>query len=269
MGEVEELYLDLMKVCLTGIVWEDPAITFVPRHPLLRILRHLGVHVKPHSQRELKFNRQMRIEGRDWPKTATTMVGLKRLDNLQDCVEDVIRRRVPGDLFEAGVWRGGASILMRAVLKAHAVTDRVVWVADSFSGLPHPSPEKYPHDKGSLFHTIEFLSVPLEEVKANFAMFDLLDEQVQFLRGWFRETLAAAPINKLAVLRLDADMYESTMDVLTNLYTKVSVGGYVIVDDYLLIPGCKAAVDDFRKALSIQDEIEKIDWSAVFWRRSS
>ena len=66
------------------------------------------------------------------------MVGLARLDNVQHCVEDVLRNRVPGDLIEAGVWRGGVTILMRAILKAHGVSDRNVWVADSFRGLPRP-----------------------------------------------------------------------------------------------------------------------------------
>ncbi len=74
---------------------------------------------------------QWRMEGRDWPLLGHTMIGIKRLDNLQFCVERVLADDVPGDLIETGVWRGGATIFMRAILKAHGVTDRRVWVADS------------------------------------------------------------------------------------------------------------------------------------------
>jgi len=197
------------------------------------------------------------------------MIGLARLDNLQYCVEDVVRNDVPGDLIEAGVWRGGASIFMRAILKAHGVTDRVVWVADSFSGLPPPNPDKYPADRGDIHHTVDLLKVPLEEVRSNFAKYDLLDDGVRFLKGWFSETLPSAPISKLAVLRVDADMYQSTMDALTSMYPKLSNGGYVVIDDYGALGQCKAAVDDFRDANAIKDAIRKADWTGIFWKRSS
>ena len=82
------------------------------------------------------------------PRAGWTMIGIKRLDQLQECAETVLRRGVPGDFIEAGAWRGGATIFMRGVLKAHNVTDRTVWVADSFEGLPPPDP-KYAADAGS------------------------------------------------------------------------------------------------------------------------
>ena len=152
-------------------------------------------------------------------------------------------------------WRGGATIFMRAVLKAYGVTDRYVWVADSFEGLPPPETGKYPHDAGDRLHEARELAVSLEEVKANFERYGLLDDQVRFLKGWFRDTLPAAPIERLAVLRLDGDMYESTMDTLVNLYPKLSEGGYAIVDDYGAIPACRQAVNDYRSANAITEKI--------------
>jgi len=214
------------------------------------------------------FDPQVRVEGRDWPATAHTMIGLKRLDNLQTCVEDVLSNNVPGDLVETGVWRGGATIFMRAILKAYGVADRRVWVADSFEGLPPPRPEQYPRDAGDVHHTYEQLAISLDVVKANFERYGLLDRQVAFLKGWFRDTLPHAPIRKLAVLRLDGDMYESTMDALVHLYPKLSVGGYLIVDDYGCIPSCREAVHDYRGSYGITDEILWIDWTGVYWRRS-
>jgi len=128
---------------------------------------------------------QTRAEGRDWPDSAETMIGHKRLDNIQYCVTSVIADKVPGDLVEAGVWRGGGAILMRAVLAAHGISDRSVWLADSFQGLPAPDGEMYPGDEGLDFTQFPELAVGVEQVKANFARYGLLDEQVRFLVGWF------------------------------------------------------------------------------------
>lgn len=206
--------------------------------------------------------------GQDWPRLAFTMIGSKRMQNLQFCVEDVLARNIPGDFIETGVWRGGACIFMRGMLKAYGITDRYVWVADSFAGLPPGDPDKYPADAGSTFHLYPQLAISQEEVAENFRRFGLLDEQVRMLKGLFRDTLPAAPIDKLAVLRLDGDMYESTMDALTSLYDKVSDGGYVIIDDYV-IPQCRSAVHDFRSAHGINDFMEVIDWAGIYWRKGS
>jgi len=160
---------------------------------------------------------------------------------------------------------------MRAILKAYGVTDRTVWVADSFQGLPKPDAETYPQDAGDLHWTHQQLAIPVEQVRANFARYSLLDDQVQFLVGWFRDTLPAAPIDKLAVLRLDGDMYESTVDAMNALYPKLSIGGYLIVDDYKNrnTKGCKAAIDDYRAAHGIEDPIQEIDWTGVYWQRTA
>lgn len=139
------------------------------------------------------------------------------MENLRSLATQVIEENVPGDFIETGVWRGGACIMMNAVLEAFEASDRLVWVADSFEGLPKPSPEKYPADEGDLHHTNRELAISIEEVKANFAAYGLLNERVRFLKGWFKDTLPNAPIEKLAILRLDGDMYESTMDALVSL----------------------------------------------------
>jgi hypothetical protein len=198
------------------------------------------------------------------------MIGMERMANLRHCVEEVLAMGVPGDLIETGVWRGGATIFMRGILKAHGVQDRRVWVADSFEGLPRPDVAKYPADTGDQHHTYNaLLGVSLEQVKSNFERYGLLDEQVCFLKGWFKDTLPEAPIEKLAILRLDGDMYESTMDSLTHLYPKLSVGGFLIVDDYgIESPGCLQAVEDYRQAHQILEPIQRIDWGGVFWQRS-
>ncbi len=85
-----------------------------------------------------KTNELEKLEGRIWPRYAETMIGLKRLDNIQFCIESVLSNNIQGDLIEVGVWRGGASIFMKAVLAANRAIDRRVFVADSFEGLPKP-----------------------------------------------------------------------------------------------------------------------------------
>jgi len=158
---------------------------------------------------------------------------------------------------------------MRAVLKAYGDIHRKVWVADSFQGLPAPDTTRYPQDTNDYHHELtSYLGVGLAEVQANFSRYGLLDEQVRFLAGWFKDTLPVAPVERLAILRLDGDMYESTMESLTHLYHKVSPGGFVIVDDYGALPNCRAAVEDFRKSRGITDAIVGIDWTGVFWRRT-
>jgi hypothetical protein len=210
------------------------------------------------------------------------MIGRVRLDNIQTLIEDVIRNNIEGDLIETGVWRGGATIFMRAVLKAHGVSDRIVWVADSFEGFPSIKESDAAYRKDALDcvsptgHQIDRyndggpmklgISVSLDQVKQNFERFDLLDDQVRFLKGWFCDTLSTAPIERLSVLRLDGDLYQSTMDALKALYHKVSIGGYVIIDDYNSWPHCKQAVDDFRNEHCISEEIIKIDGEAIFWK---
>jgi hypothetical protein len=155
---------------------------------------------------------------------------------------------------------------MRALLKLRGVTDRTVWVADSFEGLPAPS-----HEADGDFDLSGFsaLAVSQPEVEAAFQTFGMLDGQVRFLKGWFKDTLAFAPVLKLAVLRMDGDLYESTMDILNALYHKVSVGGYTIVDDYHALPPCEQAVRDFRERLQISDPIQEIDGTGVFWKKSA
>ena len=206
---------------------------------------------------------------------AISMLPIARLDNLQSCIENVVADGVPGDMIETGVWRGGAVIYMRAVLKTLGVSDRTVWAADSFEGLPEPDPEKFPleaasYNSAAMTKYYKHLASALDEVKRNFAAFGLLDDQVRFLKGWFKDTLPDAPIERIAVLRLDGDYYESTRDALVNLYDKVSPGGFIIIDDYGedTWTYCRQAVDEFREQRGINDPMVKVDAPCSFWRKS-
>ena len=237
MIDTKEMYLDLLKSCLLHSLWTD----------LDKVLVEEGIQFPPDPY-------------------ADSMLGMRRLNNIQFCVENVLMDNVPGDLLEAGVWRGGATVFMKALLKVNEDIDRKVWVADSFEGLPPPNPELYPRDKDDIHWQFSFLRVSLEEVQDVFRKYGMLDDRVVFLKGWFKDSFPIAPIKKLAVLRCDGDMYESTWDSLSNLYPKLSSGGYCIIDDYLFT-GCRAAVDDYRSRNGIWEEIIPIDRNGVYWRK--
>lgn len=269
LGTPEELYLDLMKRVLTRTGFVSYQLP-IPRG--WRRLIYKPVRDLLHSWGGLQLVRQVDPEfrhiGGDWPSDAETMIGMVRLNNLQECVTDVIKNEVPGDLIETGVWRGGASIFMTAALKAYGETERTVWVADSFRGLPKPEDQTHAGDIADPLVKFRDLAVPLDVVKDNFRKYGLLNDQVRFLVGWFQDTLPSAEVDRLAVLRLDGDMYDSTMVALEALYHKLSVGGYVIVDDYSALPACKDAVDEFRAREGITDPLLPVDWAAVYWQRS-
>ncbi|UCH48169.1 MAG: class I SAM-dependent methyltransferase [Betaproteobacteria bacterium] len=195
-----------------------------------------------------------------------SMLGSRKLDTLRFCTEDILHRDVPGDLIETGVWRGGATIYLAGILKALGNRDKTVLVADSFAGLPPPDEEKWPQDRGDTHHAKKDLAVSLEEVKDNFARFDLLADNVRFIKGFFEESLGDAGIEKLALLRLDGDMYGSTMTVLDQLYHKLEPGGYLILDDWLL-DGARQALLDFREKMAIT-EVMYQDFSGVFWQKN-
>jgi hypothetical protein len=246
MTTLLEHYLTLVARTLVGTIYDDPPLP---------------------AMGQTRFDPRARELGWDWPSVAFTMVGAHRLANVRHLLESVIRDGVPGDFVETGVWRGGASIMARAVLFAHGVTDRRVILCDSFEGLPPPDPERYPADAGATFHLHAALAVSEETVRHNFSRFDLLDDQVVFLKGWFKDTMPRVPSETIAVLRLDGDLYESTIDPLNALYDRIPRGGYVIVDDYHAVPTSKEAVHDFLSARGEAPAMVMIEGGGAYFRK--
>jgi O-methyltransferase len=248
-------YIDLLVKTISNTIYQDPPSPAKKK----RLFR---TRIIPSF-----FDSKNRAEGRDWPMFAHSMAGQARLTSLAHMVERVVVDNIDGDLIETGVWRGGSSILMRAMLCYLGDTTRKVYVADSFEGLPPPNAKKYPWDKGDVHFKQTELAISQEQVAENFNRYGLRDNQVVFVKGFFKDTLPAFKNHKFAILRLDGDMYESTMDALTSLYNGLNVGGYCIIDDYGAIAACRAAVTDFRALKGITAPIETIDWTGVFWRK--
>ncbi|MEO1563877.1 MAG: TylF/MycF/NovP-related O-methyltransferase [Pseudomonadota bacterium] len=240
-----DLYVDVMIRSLTNSLYQDPSM--------------IG--------RGEAFDLENRVNGRDWPKQGFSMAGHKRLRSLADQVIETVQNGVPGDFIETGVWRGGACALVRGLYKALDVSDRRVFVADSFQGLPPPDPDSFPQDKNLDLSIYPELAIPLKEVKKTFEAYGLLDDQVQFVEGWFKDTLHKVDSQCFSIIRLDGDLYESTIQALDALYPKLSAGGYLIVDDYGAIPACRKAVKDYRTTHGITSDIHEIDWTGVYWQR--
>jgi hypothetical protein len=274
MVEAAALYVDLLKRCVCNLIYQDAAI----RRPW----------DTSSDEVYLPFDLAKREIARDWPSQAHTMIGTRRLDNVQELVTAAVKAGTPGDLIETGVWRGGSVIFMRGLLKALGVTDRVVWAADSFGGGFPVGEEQGASERSytsaglrplaglavgeyppSFRTPIELVSegTSLVEVRDRFARYGLLDEQVKFLPGWFRDTLPAAPIERLALLRLDGDLYDSTLDALAALYPRLSPGGYTIVDDYGRFEECREAVHDYLDGAGEKVDIQRVDDDAVYWQK--
>jgi len=301
--ETSTLYLDLVKRALTNILYED-----VPSWIFDRAANKISAAAQ--------FDLGKRVNGDDGPTTAHTMIGIRRLENIQRCVEDVLEHQVPGDLVETGVLAGGATIFMRAILKAYNDTQRRVFVCDSFIRQPSTMPPKvarwaikaaasvpnkewqrqffhilqalnpaksFPHVAQPSDELVDFvmqilqngdrMALPthdtsLEGVKSNFARYGLFDDQVVFVKGYFSETLPQLETDAFALIRLDGDVFESTMDALESLYPKLSPGGYCIIDDFYTFSDCRKGVEDYRRRHGVADPIEIVDEHAVFWRKS-
>jgi len=266
-------YIELLKKTLIDYqnIGKDEyyPIQQLPSSFLLKILKPLDkiLRLKDFGIFKIRtIDKAKRIGGFDWPATAKTMVGLHRLNHLDDCLQILFQEKIEGDLVETGVWRGGVILLMAAILAEQNSSNRLIWAFDSFSGLPAPNSSKYPEDKGLKLHKISLLTASLEEVKSNFAALDISTEQVRFVKGWFKDTLPENNVEKIALLRLDGDYYESTILALEYLYPKINTGGFLIIDDYFAFESCRKAVNDYRKRKKITIPIQKIDKEAVYWR---
>jgi O-methyltransferase len=254
--ELRAAYLDLLKLTLCDLA-------NARTESVMLTIDHTGMFSKQSTAEELGH----RATGMHWSLHGLTMVGLTRLDDVQRCVESIVRDGVEGDVIEAGVWRGGASMLMRATLDSLG-DDRTIWLADSFEGFPEPDEEAFPADQERDLSRFDFLSVPVDEVRGNFARLGL-DHGLKFVPGFFDETMPGLRGGTWSLVRLDSDTYEGTRLALDSLYPGLSAGGHLIVDDYHLLPECQRAVDDYRSEHGIDEPLESIDWNSVRWRRES
>ena len=210
----------------------------------------------------------VRAEGRDWPRFAQTMVGLQRLENVEQCVKQVIADEIPGDLIETGVWRGGVAIFMRAILEAYGERDRIVYAADSFEGLPPPDATAFPADAGA--NCTPPACSPSRATKSRATSISTVCSTIRCGSSKVGSATHSPPFatERGRWCGSTATCTSRRWTRSRNLYPGLAVGGYLIVDDYEYEP-CKKAVEEYRAANGITDPVTPIDWLGAFWRRTT
>lgn len=269
------MYLDLLKRCLLNEVYLDDELRLMYLRACLAeedTFDFATYHeIRTHWATQFERLKAAREIGQFYDRKihnsgfSHTMIGRQRLEGLEACLDHIRTTGITGDVMECGVWRGGAAIFMAGYLKHHGMTGRKVILADSFDGLP---PSTAPADQGLTLEKDVYpeLAVSLEEVRRNFDTYDLMSEDIHFLKGWFKDTLGDTPSDQLALLRLDGDLYESTLDALEGAYDRVVPGGIVIIDDWGVLPPCREAVTDFFAARGeALPEMQSMDWSGVWF----
>jgi cephalosporin hydroxylase len=265
-------YLDLVKAVLLDErdVQHELRLSYAlglqGAPPDLAVLRD-PARALPHQFTQLARARQAgRPAAGDMAGLALTTMGRAQLDRLEHAAGRVLVADVPGDFAEVGVGGGGGGILLRAMLAAHEVPDRQVWLADTFAatspadgagnGREVPGADPPP--------AVRRLASDLNAVRDNIARVGLLDDRVRFLQGRPAETLAGAPMDALALLRIGEGAGVDAGDVLDVLHPRLSPGAEVIVSG-LADPDVEAAVDRARARLEITAPVERVDWNAVAW----
>ena len=192
-----------------------------------------------------------------------TMVGYARLSNAYALAQSVERTGLPGAFVECGVWKGGCIATMAWVAR-QAKSKRGIWLFDSFEGLPEPTGKDGP--KG-WEHVGDYAAPQEAAEELLFSKLKVRPDDVHVVKGWFQDTLPVykGEIGRIAILRLDGDLYESTKCCLEHLYDQVVPGGYVIIDDYGCWEGCKMATDEF--LWNVDVELQVIDSKGRFWRK--
>jgi O-methyltransferase len=278
MTKMADAYLDLLKRSLLNLPYIENEVRLAYLCDCLeKAEKDLGkvlynretLHAIEDNQigaNTIRWATGLAEDGRKNRPFAHLMMGRKRLENIEALFEKILADDVPGDFVEAGTWKGGGPIFVAGLMKAKGLTDRNIWVADSFQGVP-PATAKEDEGLKLTASDIPYIAVSQQRVSGLFERYGLLGDHIRFLSGWFKDSLPSSPIEKIAILRLDGDLYESTTDALVALYDRVVSGGFIIIDDYGAIPACQLAVDRFRSQCGISAKIEIVDWTGVFWRK--
>ena len=207
--------------------------------------------------------------------------------------------KVPGDFVETGVFRGGSSIVLMGVMDALRLEKRH-WACDSFQGVPPPSQQdkitgmvgaacsqgvagtskgKKPAAQCTRAHNLRVRSggkwmSSRADFESNVKRFQVTTSRLQIVEGWFKDTLPPAGLKRIAYLRLDGDMYNSTRDAIERLEPLVSSGGIIYVDDYGSFRGCALAIDEYRTAMGITAPLHPLaagpynKFQGLWWRKA-
>ncbi len=274
VGKPKRAYLELLKSNVVGNIYDDNEFRLLYLRQCLdgkREYNSVQMHdISGMVADEFKEFQRTKLEGKFYDRSirnvtyAHSMAGEKRIRNIIAMLDYVRINEIEGCIVECGIWRGGASIMAAGYNEIYGL-QKDVFVCDSFDGLPKPSLSQ---DENLDLHKDKFpeLAISMEVVLENFKKYNLLSSNVHFIKGWFKDSLPTLETGgAISLLRLDGDLYESTMNILENLYDQVVLGGVIIIDDYALEP-CRQALEDFLSERKISfPELNRIDWTGAWW----
>lgn len=201
-----------------------------------------------------------------------TMTGYDRLHALIEAVRYTVRNGIDGAYVECGVWRGGSVMAIIRALQREAITDRDVFLYDTFEGMNAPGAEDVSvHGKPAEEELRETTRAeganiwclsPLEDVQTNVLRMGYPRERIHFVKGLVEETIPGTMPDRIALLRLDTDWYESTRHELEFLFPLLAPGGVLIIDDYGHWLGQRKAVDEYIAAHGLSMFMHRIDYTS-------
>lgn len=197
-----------------------------------------------------------------------TMTSHERVAGLHAAILSIYQDNIPGDFVECGVYLGGNVIIGKKFFDSVGVVDKKYYAFDTFEGMTQPG-ENDPNKAHQIWKDVAACIGPLEEVINEFKNHGVFDERIVIVKGDVMQTLAD-PSNlpeKISLLRLDTDWYESTKFELEVLYSKLVPGGYLIIDDYGHWDGCRKAVDEFFGQDFVSRNFTKLDYTGILYRK--
>ena len=201
-----------------------------------------------------------------------TMTGPIRIYSLIEAVRYIVKNDIPGDFLECGVYKGGSMMAVALTLMSMGVSDRKLWLFDTFAGMPKPEDVDVnfrgkPAIEKFSRHRIDdesstWVNVPLEDVRDAMRLTGYPEKNINYIKGMVEDTIPGQAPELLALLRLDTDWYRSTKHEMVHLYPRVSSKGVVIVDDYAFFKGAQKAVDEYLAENDLRPMLHRIDYSA-------
>jgi O-methyltransferase len=253
-----------------------PRRRLLPRDPLKAVADRLGVQVTrvPSPRRpersvpDIADPAFYELCRRCAPNTMTTV---ERMYALYEGVRHVERHGIAGDVVECGVWRGGSAMLAALALLRRGSSERTLWLYDTFAGMSEPGPhdvsasgervqDAWDYYRARRDHPV-LAYASLDEVRANLASTGYPEDRLHYVRGKVEDTIPAAAPDRIALLRLDTDWYESTRHELVHLFPRLVSGGVLIIDDYGHWEGARRAVDEYLAETGTQILLNRIDQS--------
>ena len=199
-----------------------------------------------------------------------TLTTAPRIAALCDAVAHLARSRTGGDLVECGVWRGGSMMAAAITLMRHRDADRGLWLYDTFTGMAEPTDADVPspydgYSPRARWRRMQrrggWAAVPASTVRANLEGTGYPPDRIHLVEGRVEETIPERAPERIALLRLDTDWYESTRHELEHLYPRLVPGGVLILDDYGHYAGARRAVDEYFAGEVEQVLLSRIDYT--------